>query len=665
MPPPSHSMAQRPVQMGGMSQPPTHMGGMPQQSPPMSAMQQSMPMGGVTQQPPPAAGMAQQAPSMGGMTRPPQMGGMSQQFAPVSPQQQPPGMQQAPPAEAPLLRIRAGIEKGNTAEVIAAVQSADRDGVPIEPNVRTMIQQWLSAQNQVVQNQAAQAPSPPPPAPPPPAPAPSAPPVPAPSPPPPAPEPGAPSRPPEPTAPPAPEAPPPPAASAIGHRPVRRALLKIFSLAAPGSDAAAGLGVIEGEEGDRFLPFLNIGRACGVEGDSEQVTDTVRRAILLAPKGMFALSEDGAAAGLKEWAGWEEFSASVDVIARAMRDPAFEPKNIQGRILLAARGAVRAGPDRQDDVLDTMLDKLSPEKITVSDSALRNAVSRRSRLALACLVNAIARECEKAGSDALDLLGGVPKALFGLIFGSLDSRDSGACAFLAEVLKSWERRRCFRSRVIEEVRRKFSAPSGTNTEKEEGKGWYGLLEAARTGLKGGRKEVEKAEAPMLDRLNAAEKAADAQAADFAAMQEAERREERRQEQESAAERLRQENAERNAENAQPNQPLEQAPEEVQGDIAPSESAAVEHRMPDDSKVEETKKAAPQDESDSQVVQPAAPGALAATAAPKDAKEAKAKPKSKKRAFCAADSDEDDDAVNRQLEESRKRRAALLAKYKDQ
>merc|ERR1719191_2204611 len=132
-----------------------------------------------------------------------------------------------------------------------------------------------------------------------------APPVPAPSPPPAAPEPE-----------PVPESAPAPAAPSIKADTVRRALLRIFSLAPPGSDAAAGLGVIEGEEGDRFLPFLNIGRACGVEGDSDQVTDAVRRVILLAPKGTFALSEDGAAAGLKEWAGWEEFSASVDVIAR-------------------------------------------------------------------------------------------------------------------------------------------------------------------------------------------------------------------------------------------------------------------------------------------------------------------------------------------------------------
>eukprot|EP00928_Gymnodinium_smaydae_P044676 TRINITY_DN29803_c0_g1_i2.p1 TRINITY_DN29803_c0_g1~~TRINITY_DN29803_c0_g1_i2.p1 ORF type:complete len:591 (-),score=145.44 TRINITY_DN29803_c0_g1_i2:45-1817(-) len=62
----------------------------------------------------------------------------------------PPASALAAPAAAPsiepvLLQIRKGIAAGNREAVLAAVAVADRDGVSIEPHIRSMLQQWLSA----------------------------------------------------------------------------------------------------------------------------------------------------------------------------------------------------------------------------------------------------------------------------------------------------------------------------------------------------------------------------------------------------------------------------------------------------------------------------------------------------------------------------------------
>merc|ERR1719327_939731 len=109
----------------------------------------------------------------------------------------------------------------------------------------------------------------------------------------------------------------------------------------------------------RYLPLGTLGQACGLSG--EEIAESVRMAIKAAPEGMFELSPSNIAVGLKEWAGWLDFSESMEIIATKLQEPAFEPRIVQDRILLAASGAVRAGAIRQDDILDELLNRLSPE----------------------------------------------------------------------------------------------------------------------------------------------------------------------------------------------------------------------------------------------------------------------------------------------------------------
>merc|ERR1712110_1272564 len=72
------------------------------------------------------------------------------------------------------------------------------------------------------------------------------------------------------------------------------------------------------------------------------------------------------------------------------------------------------------------------------------------------------------------LVGQLPRSLFGHIFDNVDDRDRGACAFLGEVLTSWDRRRCFTKRWLQDAAAKFNAPKGVNSERDEGRGWYAL-----------------------------------------------------------------------------------------------------------------------------------------------------------------------------------------------
>eukprot|EP00441_Pelagodinium_beii_P002996 CAMPEP_0197700622 /NCGR_PEP_ID=MMETSP1338-20131121/122196_1 /TAXON_ID=43686 ORGANISM="Pelagodinium beii, Strain RCC1491" /NCGR_SAMPLE_ID=MMETSP1338 /ASSEMBLY_ACC=CAM_ASM_000754 /LENGTH=547 /DNA_ID=CAMNT_0043284257 /DNA_START=1 /DNA_END=1644 /DNA_ORIENTATION=+ len=400
--------------------------------------------------------------------------------APASFPPQPPGMggpgalqamgqsqPQLPPAStpSPLLRIRAGIEAGNHAEVMAGVQEADKNGVVLAPNVRDMITQWLSV------NGPKQAPEPepttqkPPAAPPPPAEADTS---------------GTVSSE-DKVAPPldsredAPK-PPEPAAPGVSSEKLRAALLRFFSLAPKGSDAASGLGIMEGHDGNRYLPLPMLGKAVGLQGQDFEVAMTAWNVVNDAPPGTFLLTEDARAVGLVEWSGWEEFSSSLDVIVKGTRDPAFEPRSIQGHVARCARGAVRSGPLRQADVLKRLQELSSDNLPEDAAPALRSAIHRRARLALACLVDAIASQGlgPQAGVDSMGLVGQLPRTLFGTIFDNIDDRDRGACAFLGEILQSWDRRRCFSKRWLQDAAGKFSMPKGANTERDGGRGWYAL-----------------------------------------------------------------------------------------------------------------------------------------------------------------------------------------------
>eukprot|EP00932_Pfiesteria_piscicida_P001930 SRR837773.11878.p4 GENE.SRR837773.11878~~SRR837773.11878.p4 ORF type:complete len:212 (-),score=56.14 SRR837773.11878:68-643(-) len=172
---------------------------------------------------------------------------------------------------------------------------------------------------------------------------------------------------------------------------------------------------MEAEDGGRFLPLPMLGRAVGCSGQDFEVAHQVWQAVNDAPPGIFALSDDARGCGLVEWAGWEEFSIAMGSIVRGTRDPAFEPRSIQGQIARAARGAVRSGVSRKDDVLKCLKNDLSAEAIPDDATpALRSAVGRRARLALACLVDAIASHGlgPEAGPDAMGLVGMLPKTLF-------------------------------------------------------------------------------------------------------------------------------------------------------------------------------------------------------------------------------------------------------------
>jgi len=266
-------------------------------------------------------------------------------------------------------------------------------------------------------------------------------------------------------------------AATLSPEVLRTALLRFLEGAPAGSDAAAGLGIMEGDAGARFLPLPFLGRAVGLSGQDFEVAQAVWHVVTEAPKGIFTLSDDARGAGLVEWAGWEEFQSALSVVARGTRDPAFEPRSIQGAIAAGARGAVRAGYVRQADVLKNLKDSLNPQDMPEDAApALRSAISRRTRLALACLVDAIASFGlgPEAGPDSMGLVGQLPRSLFGLIFDKMDDRDRGACAFLGEILQSWDRRRCFSKRWLQDAASKFSMPKGTNPERDEGRGWYAL-----------------------------------------------------------------------------------------------------------------------------------------------------------------------------------------------
>jgi len=259
---------------------------------------------------------------------------------------------------------------------------------------------------------------------------------------------------------------------------LRKALLRFFELAPKGSDAALGLGIFEDStDGSRYLPFSMLGRSVGLDPETDDITRTVQRSIVQAQSGVFSIAPDGSGAGLTEWAGWEDFASALATITAATRDPAFEPRSIQGSMTRCAHGAVLSGSVRQADVLSAMQDSLSPQDMPEDAApALRSAISRRTRLALACLVDAIAAAglAQEAGPDAMGLVGQLPRTLFGLIFDQIDDRDRGACAFLAEILSSWDRRRCFSKRWLQDAGSKFTAPKGQNSERDEGKGWYAL-----------------------------------------------------------------------------------------------------------------------------------------------------------------------------------------------
>merc|ERR1719482_248109 len=84
----------------------------------------------------------------------------------------------------------------------------------------------------------------------------------------------------------------------------------------------------------------------------------------------------------------------------------------------------------------------------------------------------------------MGLVGQLPRTLFGLIFDQIDDRDRGACAFLAEILQSWDRRRCFSKRWLQDAGSKFTQPKGANSERDEGKGWYALTADNNAGRRG-------------------------------------------------------------------------------------------------------------------------------------------------------------------------------------
>ncbi|CAK0795856.1 unnamed protein product [Prorocentrum cordatum] len=295
---------------------------------------------------------------------------------------------------------------------------------------------------------------------------------------------------------------------------------------------------------------------------------------------------------LVEWAGWEMFGASLEAIVKGTQDPAFEPRSIQAAVASCAHGAVRSGIVRQAEVLDRLSSSLSPSSLPEDTApALRSAIARRARLALACLTDCIAHKGlgPQAGPDAMGLVGQLPRRLFGAIFDNVDDRDRGACAFLGEILQSWDRRKSFSKKWLQEAASKFSMPKGANPERDEGRGWYALT----------AENIEKQKLePVMPKVAAAPAA---EAAVVAA-----------------------------------------APPPARAEAA---AAAAEAAVPRKDSKPAKISAEPLDEQ----------GAAASADAPADAGAPK-----KKRGIMQ--DEEDDETVAKHLEESRKRRAAMLAKH---
>merc|ERR1712217_927835 len=159
----------------------------------------------------------------------------------------------------------------------------------------------------------------------------------------------------------------------------------------------------------------------------------------------------------------------------------------------------------------------------------------------------------------------------------IDDRDRGACAFLGEMLQSWDKRRGFSKRWLQDAAGKFSMPKGANAERDEGRGWYALT----------------------------------------------------------------------AENIQKKAPEDAKKEAEQ--VATNGAAAKESAAP--AEAEARKEASPSP------ARKRSPSPVRKRSPAKDA------PKQKKPRVMAID-EEDDEAVNRRLEESRKRREKLMSKYRD-
>jgi len=527
----------------------------------------------------------------------------------------------------PLLRIRAGIEAGSPTEVLAGVREADAAGVVLAPNVRDMITQWLAVNAPMHSASMAQS------------------------------APGA-----------VGEAmaagtavPEPAVAKAVGpvadlhsaqntagatvslaakhetngqpQEPstpnpcapdvIRKAMLRLFEGAPKGSDAAAGLGMVEGEDGARFLPLQLLGMVLGIVDDGEDVMVRLLREIREAPPGVFILSQDDRSAGLIEWAGWEEFSTALSAIVAATRDPAFEPRSIQQLVARVARGAVRAGHVRQADVLRFLQESLSPQEMPEDAApALRSAISRRTRLALACVVDAVAAHGlgPEAGPDSMGLVGQLPRALFGLIFDNIDDRDRGACAFLGEVLQSWDRRRCFSKRWLQDAASKFTMPKGINTERDDGRGWYGLT---AENLHKPPKEGKPGESNVLPQVT------------FNLSEEPDQ------------------------EAATPQKTTHKSQSQQQKHVANSEANRTIPKSTDAPTTQELEVSVPQ-VSESKETSPQKESAQDAT--PECAERSSDRGEKGKRKRTIVQDEEDDETVARHLEESRKRRAALMAKY---
>merc|ERR1719341_2458224 len=75
----------------------------------------------------------------------------------------------------------------------------------------------------------------------------------------------------------------------------------------------------------------------------------------------------------------------------------------------------------------------------------------------------------------MGLVGLLPRTLFNLIFDSVDDRDKAMCAVMGEILDTWDKRRCFSKKLLQDARSKIVIPKGANPERDEGRGWYALL----------------------------------------------------------------------------------------------------------------------------------------------------------------------------------------------
>jgi len=240
------------------------------------------------------------------------------------------------------------------------------------------------------------------------------------------------------------------------------------------------------------------------------------------------------------------------------------------------------------------------------------------------------------------------------IFDNIDDRDRGACAFLGEVLQSWDRRRCFSKRWLQDAAAKFSMPRGANPERDEGRGWYALT--AENLHKKPPAEVSVSEDIPRDdgrreRDRDRDRDRDREAKEYSRKERDRRSRSPRKASRSPrkASRSPRKAKEREVRESREERSSRKDEERSGRKDDNRKDGRADRERPAESEVPKANIATPEKDGIKPVVEVAAGDGVADAAA-------------KKKRRIVQNDEEDDDTVAKHLEDSRKRRAALMAKY---